>query len=98
MYKFLKAVVILITLSICITIIVLHIEGKFDDRPFKFEVYRTEESFEEAIKSNFALGSNIEDALDILVISGATCKLFDHRGDKAWIKNINTISHLVVSI
>ena len=59
-------------MTIIIKIIVREI---FDDRPFKFESYKTELKLEEAVRENFSEGSNLYEVVKILEKSGAKCSI-----------------------
>ncbi len=50
------------------------IQGAFDNRPIKFESYKSWEDFEKKIRSEFPKGSDIDYAVEVLKESGATCQ------------------------
>jgi hypothetical protein len=52
-----------------------------DDRPFKFEKYKSSKELELGLLERFPLGSDAEIALKILQESGGKCEVFDHIGD-----------------
>jgi|GEM_PF-6967498 hypothetical protein len=56
----------------------LCIREKYDDRPFKFEKYRSREEFKKGLEEKFPLGSDAENALRVLQQSGAKCEVFDY--------------------
>ena len=63
-----------ITLVALAFIIIKIICGEiFDNRPFKFEKYRTSKELEEAVNFKFKIGSDIEEIRLILERSGAKC-------------------------
>ena len=58
---------IILLLSI---IVYIFIREKLDSRPIKFENYRNEDSFRYEIKKLFPIGSNVDQAIEVLVKSG----------------------------
>lgn len=73
------------------TYIYLYVRDLYDDRPFKFEHYKSSADFETGLRKMFPLGSNIEKALQSLHQSGAKCKIYDDR-NKPEEKNKYSIS------
>lgn len=51
------------------------IQEIYDDKPFKFYLYKTHEQLEEAVKIKFPIGSRLDDAIDIIQNSGAKCTI-----------------------
>lgn len=49
----------------------------FDNRPFKFEKYRSNKQLEEAARLKFSIGSNVDKIVDELKKSGAECYTFN---------------------
>lgn len=48
----------------------------FDNRPFKFEKYKTDEQLEEAIKRRFPVGSDFNYAVSMFEKSSSECRLY----------------------
>ena len=59
-----------------ILIIKIGIQEMFDNRPFQFEKYKTEEEFKKAAEIKFPIGSNLEAGIKILELSGADCHTY----------------------
>ena len=57
----------------------------FNNKPFKFEKYRTEEELERAVKDAFPIGSDLDKSIKLLEKSGAECNVFD---DKASYESV----------
>ena len=59
---------------LCVILIVkITIKEMFDNRPFKFEKYKTEENLEEAVKVYFPVDSDLDRSILELEKSGARC-------------------------
>lgn len=65
----------------------------FDNRPFKFEKYRSSKSFDEAVNSKFIIGGIIEPYVKILEQSGAKCHKFSSSDKKANYKTITSCEY-----
>ena len=52
------------------------IQESFDNRPFKFEKYKTDEELEEAAKLRFPVGTKLDQISSELEKSGAKCHSF----------------------
>ena len=50
-----------------------------DNRPFKFESYKTSEAVENALYKEFPIGSNVDSIVNILNKSNARCAAYDPR-------------------
>lgn len=59
-----------------ILIIEIGIQEMFDNRPFQFEKYKTEEEFKKAVEIKFPIGSNLEAGIKILELSSADCHIY----------------------
>lgn len=70
MRKFFKYTLLIIILLIC----KINFQEIFDNRPFKFENFRTNEAFEEAVQKMFPVGSDLDASIKILEESGAKCQ------------------------
>lgn len=57
-------------LLVVVLISFLVIRDMNDNRPIQFESYKQHEAFKNAIQERFPLGSNIDDAIEVMVRSG----------------------------
>jgi len=67
-YSFILVIIALISKMIA--------QELFDNRPFKFEKYRSYEALEGAAKANFLIGDNIDEMIKRLEKSGAECHIY----------------------
>jgi hypothetical protein len=81
------------TLLILLFLIVLKIVN-FDNRPFKFEEYKTDNEFKSALNQYFA-GKNLMEVKGVMEASGAKCEISKHEISCDYEKfNITQINYL----
>jgi hypothetical protein len=81
------------TFLILLFLIVLKIIH-FDNKPFKFEEYKTSSEFTSALNDNFA-GKNLKEVERIIEASGAKCEIFENELSCDYEKfNITQINYL----
>lgn len=65
------------------------IDELFDNRQFKFEKYKSTEELEEAVKSKFLIGMELNQAIEKIQTSGAKC--FTYKPGH-YVKDCDTIT------
>ena len=80
-----------------ILIIKIGIQEMFDNRPFQFEKYKTEEEFKKAAEIKFPIGSNLEAGIKILELSGADCHIYNPSDSEKRYVIVGSCKYKVVS-
>jgi hypothetical protein len=73
-----KLIKYLLALVIVLLIGKIVFKELFDNRPFKFEKYKTSEQLEAAAKLRFPIGSDLDLVVNDLEKSGADCYIYKH--------------------
>lgn len=66
----------LFAITFVLLVIKLILPELFDNRPFRFEKYKTSEQLEEAVKDKFPIGSDFDEVVSMLKKSAAKCYVY----------------------